>query len=145
MAANRSRRLAKELAEINADKISKITVAPADKSDDLMHLKGTFPGPSGTAYEGGLYRIDIVIPSEYPFRPPIMRFDTKVWHPNVSSQTVSTDDLVVFVISDVFDRVPSALIPCPPHGHLSSLSSPHYCHYSPYSVHLSPRTLKMPK
>jgi ubiquitin-conjugating enzyme (huntingtin interacting protein 2) len=29
--------------------------------------------------------VDIQIPKEYPFKPPIMRFETKVWHPNVSS------------------------------------------------------------
>lgn len=23
----------------------------------------------------------------YPFEPPVMKFDTKIWHPNVSSQT----------------------------------------------------------
>jgi hypothetical protein len=28
--------------------------------------------------------VDIVIPKNYPFEPPKMRFDTKVWHPNVS-------------------------------------------------------------
>ena len=78
----------KEIADIYADKISKISAAPAGKGDDLMHLKGSFQGPPGTPYEGGTYTIDISIPQDYPFRPPIMRFDTKVWHPNVSSQTV---------------------------------------------------------
>ena len=32
-------------------------------------------------------QVEIVIPSEYPFGPPKMKFRTKVWHPNVSSQT----------------------------------------------------------
>lgn len=31
--------------------------------------------------------MDIAIPSEYPYKPPKMKFDTKIWHPNVSSQT----------------------------------------------------------
>jgi ubiquitin-conjugating enzyme (huntingtin interacting protein 2) len=31
--------------------------------------------------------VDIVIPPEYPYKPPRMRFDTKIWHPNISSQT----------------------------------------------------------
>eukprot|EP00826_Nyctotherus_ovalis_P017797 TRINITY_DN1525_c0_g1_i23.p2 TRINITY_DN1525_c0_g1~~TRINITY_DN1525_c0_g1_i23.p2 ORF type:complete len:149 (-),score=59.75 TRINITY_DN1525_c0_g1_i23:165-611(-) len=33
------------------------------------------------------YMIDIVIPPEYPFKPPKMRFETKIWHPNISSVT----------------------------------------------------------
>ncbi|KAI4147013.1 MAG: hypothetical protein LQ340_005727 [Diploschistes diacapsis] len=84
MASNRARRVRKEISDIHGDKISKITVT---HGDDMMHLKGTFQGPPGTPYEGGSYTIDITIPPDYPFRPPVMRFDTKVWHPNVSSQT----------------------------------------------------------
>jgi len=32
-------------------------------------------------------QVDIVIPDGYPFEPPKCKFLTKVWHPNVSSQT----------------------------------------------------------
>ena len=31
--------------------------------------------------------MDIQIPQDYPFKPPKMKFDTKIWHPNISSQT----------------------------------------------------------
>ena len=31
--------------------------------------------------------MDIIIPPDYPFKPPKMKFDSKIWHPNVSSQT----------------------------------------------------------
>merc|ERR1712093_233256 len=44
-------------------------------------------GPEDSPYEGGTFTIDINIPSQYPFVPPKIKFDTKVWHPNVSSQT----------------------------------------------------------
>jgi ubiquitin-conjugating enzyme (huntingtin interacting protein 2) len=57
--------------------------------DDLNHLRGSFMGPPDTPYEGGKYFVDIRIPSDYPFRPPVMKFETKLWHPNVSSVTVS--------------------------------------------------------
>lgn len=40
-----------------------------------------------TCYEGGIFAVDIVIPPDYPFKPPKMKFDTKIWHPNISSQT----------------------------------------------------------
>lgn len=105
MASNRSRRIAKELADIHADTDSQISVDPVGGGDDLTHLKGSFPGPSATPYEEGSYHIDIKIPTEYPFRPPVMKFDTKVWHPNISSQTVS-DDVISHVLSSFFMKKP---------------------------------------
>merc|ERR1712113_349407 len=51
------------------------------------HWKGYIKGPDDSPYEGGVFAVNINIPSEYPFEPPKMKFDTKVWHPNVSSQT----------------------------------------------------------
>ena len=89
MSSNRMRRIAKEIADIHADTLSHIQADVAGNGDDLTQLKGSFKGPPGTPYEGGTYKIDIRIPSEYPFRPPTMKFETKVYHPNVSSQTVS--------------------------------------------------------
>ncbi|KAI2778017.1 ubiquitin-conjugating enzyme/RWD-like protein [Daldinia loculata] len=88
MATSRMRRVAKELSDIKADAdLSGITAMPADGDDDFTHLKARIPGPPGTPYEGGRFIVDVKIPNEYPFRPPVMKFDTKVWHPNISSQT----------------------------------------------------------
>ncbi|MCJ1460859.1 Ubiquitin-conjugating enzyme E2 1 [Mycoblastus sanguinarius] len=87
MSSSRTRRIAKEVADIHSDNLSNISANPVGNGDDLTHLKGSFKGPPGTPYEGGNYTIDVKIPNDYPFRPPIMKFDTKVWHPNVSSQT----------------------------------------------------------
>ncbi|CBY01210.1 Ubiquitin-conjugating enzyme E2 1 [Plenodomus lingam] len=87
MASNRARRIAKELADINNDQLSQIIVEPAGNGDDLTHLRGQFFGPPDTPYEGATYFVDIKIPTDYPFRPPNMKFETKIWHPNVSSQT----------------------------------------------------------
>ena len=88
MASTRERRIAKELADIHNDKDnSGVCASPIDPSN-LTHLKGTFPGPPDTPYAGGTFQVDIVIPDMYPFKSPIMKFDTKIWHPNVSSVTV---------------------------------------------------------
>ena len=66
-------------------------VAPDDQhvpgKPGWRHLVGTINGPDGTCYDGGVFDVDILIPCEYPFEPPKMRFITKIWHPNVSSQT----------------------------------------------------------
>jgi len=79
----RLRRVNKEIADCKRDKVSKIRVDLVDNSP--FHLIGSFDGPEGTAYQGGRFQVDIVIPESYPFQPVKMKFITKVYHPNVSS------------------------------------------------------------
>ncbi|KAJ8422038.1 hypothetical protein Cgig2_026426 [Carnegiea gigantea] len=79
-------RVQKELQECNKDtKLSGISIQP--EADSLSHLMGTIAGPVDSPYEGGTFLIDIVLPDGYPFQPPKMKFLTKVWHPNISSQS----------------------------------------------------------
>ncbi|XP_074278395.1 ubiquitin-conjugating enzyme E2 27 [Silene latifolia] len=79
-------RVQKELQECNKDvEVSGISVKP--KADSLSHLVGTIPGPVDSPYQGGTFLIDIVLTDGYPFEPPKMKFLTKVWHPNISSQS----------------------------------------------------------
>lgn len=88
--AHRNRRLQKEIQDILKDTHSGITISnPQGDSDitDFTHFHGLFQGPPDTPYESGRYEVDIRITPEYPFKPPDMRFITKIWHPNVSSQT----------------------------------------------------------
>ena len=56
-------------------------------NNDFRHWKAVIGGPHDSVYEGGQFQIDIKIPEKYPYVPPKMQFDTKIWHPNMSSQT----------------------------------------------------------
>ncbi|KAL1867527.1 Ubiquitin-conjugating enzyme E2 1 [Diaporthe australafricana] len=87
MSSTRERRILKELSDIQQDKDNSGVLATPVDASNLTHLKGTFPGPPDTPYAGGTYTVDIQIPDMYPFKSPIMKFDTKMWHPNISSQT----------------------------------------------------------
>jgi ubiquitin-conjugating enzyme (huntingtin interacting protein 2) len=88
-AMDNNSRIMKELKELqDAKKNTKgPTVEAQMVGNDLRHWKGTIFGPADTPYTGGTFIVDIEIPSEYPFKPPKMKFDTKIWHPNISSQT----------------------------------------------------------
>lgn len=83
---SRVKRIAKELEECRQDTKSGVQLQ-LDNESDLSKLTGYFQGPPGTPYEGGVFKVDINIPNEYPFKPPQMKFATKIYHPNISLVT----------------------------------------------------------
>ena len=79
-------RITKEYQDLQKNTKENTVVVKMVK-DDIRHWKGKIKGPIDTCYAGGVFEIDIVIPNDYPFKPPKMKFDTKIWHPNISSVT----------------------------------------------------------
>ena len=100
MSSIAANRLKRELQELNRDS-NKCTDAsdhcpPKPAADNfsvrlldssMFHLEAEIAGPPDTPYANGRYRLDIRIPDRYPFVPPSVRFVTRIWHPNISSQT----------------------------------------------------------
>ncbi|MBW0565305.1 hypothetical protein O181_105020 [Austropuccinia psidii MF-1] len=84
--ANRQKRVMKEIQDCQKDsKLSQIFIETVD--GDLSKLRGKFPGPINSPYESGTFEVAIEIPPGYPFEPLKMKFITKVYHPNISSQS----------------------------------------------------------
>lgn len=82
---NPGQRIKKEVDELRRDTACGVRIEQDPSNPN--HLTGTISGPADTPYARGTFRVDIVIPPDYPFSPPKMKFITKLWHPNVSSQT----------------------------------------------------------
>ena len=78
-------RIKKEYLDLQKEKNSNVLVKLVN--NDYRHWKGRIKGPIDTCYQGGIFDVDIIIPDDYPFKPPKMKFDTKIWHPNISSVT----------------------------------------------------------
>ena len=52
--------------------------------DKLDALEATIKGPKNSPYEGGTFHLTVNIPERYPIEPPIVRFTTQIYHPNVT-------------------------------------------------------------
>ncbi|KAG0718009.1 Ubiquitin-conjugating enzyme E2 4 [Chionoecetes opilio] len=78
----RRNRLRNELRTLRSDPPEGIQAFPLDKLS--VHWQASIRGPAGSPYEGGTFFLYIQIPHTYPLCPPIVRFITKIFHPNVS-------------------------------------------------------------
>ena len=54
-----------------------------DGTHDYFNWECGIPGPKGTPWEGGLYKINLKFPEDYPVLPPKCVFEKKLFHPNV--------------------------------------------------------------
>lgn len=50
---------------------------------NYMRWQGVLYGQNDTPYEGGKFQLSIVFPDQYPIKPPLIKFLTKIYHPNI--------------------------------------------------------------
>lgn len=59
-------------------------VIDVDESN-ILNWKGLII-PESAPYNKGAFKIEIVFPAEYPFKPPKITFKTKIYHPNIDEK-----------------------------------------------------------
>jgi len=77
-------RLNKELKQLMSSPPEGVRFIPGDM-DLLTEVHIEMDGPEQTPYEGGTFRMKLVLGQDYPAAPPRGFFLTKIYHPNVSS------------------------------------------------------------
>ena len=80
------KRIQKELKELNKneDLLTEkgIIAGPIDDSD-MFEWEAEIRGPEDSPYESGYFHLEIKFPKDYPFKPPVIYFTTKIFHVNI--------------------------------------------------------------
>jgi len=54
--------------------------------DNTEFIKVQMTGPEGSPYERGIFELEVRMGERYPFAPPLVKFITPVYHPNIDDQ-----------------------------------------------------------
>ena len=78
-----TKRITRELADLRNDPPLNCSAGPINE-EDVYLWEGVLFGPEDSPYAGGVFNVHIQFPSDYPFKPPRITFQTKIYHPNIN-------------------------------------------------------------
>ena len=78
------KRIKKEIEEIKKEPPANCSAGPINE-ENLFEWQASIVGPSNSPYAGGLFRLSVLFSDKYPFKPPKIKFITKIFHPNINS------------------------------------------------------------
>uniref|UniRef100_A0A453KL96 UBC core domain-containing protein n=1 Tax=Aegilops tauschii subsp. strangulata TaxID=200361 RepID=A0A453KL96_AEGTS len=79
--SNLPRRIIKETQRLLSEPAPGISASPSE--ENMRYFNVMILGPTQSPYEGGVFKLELFLPEEYPMAPPKVRFLTKIYHPNI--------------------------------------------------------------
>lgn len=84
------RRLMRDLRDLTQNPVEGINAAPANP-DNIFQWNAILDGPEDSLFEDASFVLTLQFPQDYPNHPPVVKFVTKVFHPNICKSITHSD------------------------------------------------------
>ena len=78
------RRLLNDFKTLQNDSDQHNNFSTSPDENDIMKWNAVIFGANGSLYENGIFKLVMVFCHEYPYKPPQIKFLSRIFHPNVS-------------------------------------------------------------
>ncbi|KAF2665675.1 ubiquitin-conjugating enzyme [Microthyrium microscopicum] len=84
-----NKRVLKEFSDCSTNPPPGCKVSLVDEAN-FKEWNVLIDGPANSPYAGGRFKVNFVLPDDYPFKPPVVTFKTKIYHCNVTNDATGS-------------------------------------------------------
>jgi len=101
MSSSARRRLINDFKRFEKEDSNGIFASPLSKN--IMVWEAVIFGPEDTPWEGGSFKLLLEFTEEYPTKPPVIKFITNMFHPNIYADGRICLDILTNQWSPIYD------------------------------------------
>lgn len=101
MSSAARRRLINDFKRFEKEETSGIFASPNE--NNILCWEAVIFGPDETPWEGGSFKLSLEFTEEYPTKPPLVKFITNMYHPNIYADGKICLDILSNQWSPIYD------------------------------------------